>query len=252
MMMTTPDALVLGTLCAGAGSGFRKARALIVTPTTLNFGVIDVGVTDSRDLTITNNSVSTDPVTVTALNDDVLGNLLAAAEAANGGDPIVLAAGQSFSFEYNPEGVLVLDGGQTHTNVATVTVVDDEGSDATDDDSHTITAPKTAATLLRRFGHLEAVPDNPSAWGEGVRAAGRLAATLREARELAYLFRTLATLVTDIDLGTTVDDLAWTGPTADFPLVCAAYDAPDLVERVAVLVAGRAAPAADHPPSTPL
>jgi 5'-3' exonuclease len=106
---------------------------------------------------------------------------------------------------------------------------------------------KTAATLLRRFEHLEAVPDDPSAWGEGVRAAGRLAATLREAREIAYLFRTLATLVTDIDLGTTVDDLAWSGPRADFPLVCAAYNAPDLVDRVAALMAARTAPGPPRP-----
>jgi 5'-3' exonuclease len=100
---------------------------------------------------------------------------------------------------------------------------------------------KTAATLLRRFGHLEAVPEDPSAWGEGVRAAGKLAATLRAGRETAYLFRGLATLVADLDLGTTMDDLAWSGPTADFPLVCATYDAPDLVDRVAALVAARAA-----------
>ena len=86
----------------------------------------------------------------------------------------------------------------------------------------------------------------------GVRAAGRLAATLREAREIVYLFRTLATLVTDVDLGTTVDDLAWSGPRADFPLVCAAYDAPDLVERVAALVAARAVPAGAHPVSVQL
>ena len=111
---------------------------------------------------------------------------------------------------------------------------------------------KTAATLLRRFGHLEAVPDAPSAWGEGVRAADRLAATLREGREIAYLFRTLATLVTGADLGTTVDDLAWSGPRADFPRVCAEYDSPDLVERVAALVAARAAPADARPPAIPL
>jgi 5'-3' exonuclease len=111
---------------------------------------------------------------------------------------------------------------------------------------------KTAATLLRRFGHLEAIPEDPSAWGEGIRAVGRLAATLREAREPAFLFRTLATLVTDIELGTTVDDLAWSGPTAEFPLVCAAYDAPDLIERVAALTAARAAPEAARPPSVPL
>jgi 5'-3' exonuclease len=101
--------------------------------------------------------------------------------------------------------------------------------------------PKTAATLLQRFGHLQDVPDDPSAWGTGLRAATRLAATLRDSRRLAYLFRTLATLDTDVDLGTSADDLAWSGPRADFPVVCAAYDVPDLVERVAALVAGRRA-----------
>jgi 5'-3' exonuclease len=99
---------------------------------------------------------------------------------------------------------------------------------------------KTAATLLRRFGHLEDVPDDPSAWGTDIRAAARLAATLREARQFAYLFRTLATLVVDIELGTSVDDLEWAGPRADFPRVCATYDAPDLVGRVAALAAKRA------------
>jgi 5'-3' exonuclease len=110
---------------------------------------------------------------------------------------------------------------------------------------------KTAATLLRRFGHLDAVPEDPSVWGEGIRAAGRLAKTLGEARELVYLFRTLATLVTDLDLGTTVNDLAWTGPTADFPQVCAAYDSPDLVDRVAALVAARATPGPPYLPASP-
>jgi hypothetical protein len=33
----------------------------------------------------------------------------------------------------------VLDGGGTHTNVVTVTAEDDEGNDATDTDTHTIT-----------------------------------------------------------------------------------------------------------------
>ena len=96
--------------------------------------------------TITNNSVATDPVTVTALGDDQLGNLLAAAEAVNGG-PIVLAAGASFSFDYNPEGVLVLDGNQAHTNVVSVTAVDDEGSTATDTDDHTITSTNVAPAV---------------------------------------------------------------------------------------------------------
>src|SRR4029079_7558435 len=89
--------------------------------------------------TITNHSVSTDPVTVTSVVDNQLGNLTAAAIAANGGQPIVLAAGQSFTFTYNPAGDLVLDGGQTHVNTADVIAVDDEGTQTTAQDSHTIT-----------------------------------------------------------------------------------------------------------------
>ncbi|HUG85258.1 MAG TPA: 5'-3' exonuclease H3TH domain-containing protein [Euzebya sp.] len=105
---------------------------------------------------------------------------------------------------------------------------------------------KTAATLLTRFGHIDAIPDDPAEWGTGVRGAATLAATLQAQRNEALLFRTLATLVDDADLGTTVDDLAWTGPTADFPAVCADYDLDDLPARVAALVERRASgPAAD-------
>ena len=50
---------------------------------------------------ITNTSTaSTDPVTITQVFDDVLGDLSAAALAANGGNPIVLAPGALFSFTY--------------------------------------------------------------------------------------------------------------------------------------------------------
>jgi hypothetical protein len=89
---------------------------------------------------ITNTSGLTDPVTVTSLTDDVLGNLLAAAQAANGGNPIVLASGASFSFDYNPPGDLVLNAGDTEHNTVTVIGHDDENTSVTDTDDHTITA----------------------------------------------------------------------------------------------------------------
>src|SRR4029079_4044378 len=97
--------------------------------------------------TITNHSVSTDPVTVTSVVDNQLGNLTAAAIAANGGQPIVLAAGQSFTFTYNPAGDLVLDGGQTHVNTAAVIAVDDEGTQTTAQDSYTITGTDVAPSI---------------------------------------------------------------------------------------------------------
>lgn len=95
---------------------------------------------------------------------------------------------------------------------------------------------KTAATLLTRFGHLEQIPADPSEWGAGVRGAKRLARTLAEQRPQAILFKTLATLVDDADLGTSVDDLRWTGPGPDFAEVCRQYELEDLPGRVDALI----------------
>ncbi|MGI9018363.1 MAG: 5'-3' exonuclease [Euzebya sp.] len=94
---------------------------------------------------------------------------------------------------------------------------------------------KTAARLLTRFGHLDHIPADPAEWGDGIRGAARLGQTLAEQRDEARLFCTLATLVADADLGTTVDDLHWTGPTAEFEAVCDEFDLDDLLDRVAAL-----------------
>src|SRR5437763_734569 len=48
------------------------------------------------------------------------------------------------------------------------------------------------------------------------------ATVLGERRELALLFKTLATLRTDAELFEDVDELRWRGPTAAFP-ACAAH-----------------------------
>ena len=68
-----------------------------------------------------------------------------------------------------------------------------------------------AAAVLTRYGHLEHIPASGRDWDVEVRGAARLAATLAEQRELALLYRELATLVTDLDLPETLDDLAWRG-----------------------------------------
>ena len=56
---------------------------------------------------------------------------------------------------------------------------------------------KSAATVLARHLHIDAIPDDPADWDVAVRGAARLADSLREGRELAGLFRLLATLRTD-------------------------------------------------------
>ena len=73
--------------------------------------------------------------------------------------------------------------------------------------------PKSAATVLAKFDHIEAIPGDHRAWGLDVARAWSLAATLTRDRELAGLFRHLATLRTDVPVFESVDELAWRGPT---------------------------------------
>jgi 5'-3' exonuclease len=70
---------------------------------------------------------------------------------------------------------------------------------------------KSAATVLKRYGTLEQIPDDPAAWDVPVRGAAALATQLRDHRELAALYRTLATLRRDVPLAESLDDLRWRG-----------------------------------------
>jgi 5'-3' exonuclease len=73
--------------------------------------------------------------------------------------------------------------------------------------------PKSASTVLARFEHLDAIPDDHRAWGLTVARAESLATTLRHNRERAMLFRRLATLRTDVPVFDSIDELHWQGPT---------------------------------------
>jgi 5'-3' exonuclease len=81
---------------------------------------------------------------------------------------------------------------------------------------------RSAGAVLSRWEHLEAIPDDPLAWEVDVRGAGRLALTLRQGRDEAYLYRRLARLNVDADAPGDVDDLAWGGvPRVPFEALCA-------------------------------
>jgi 5'-3' exonuclease len=84
---------------------------------------------------------------------------------------------------------------------------------------------KSAAAVLSRFGHLEAIPRDAAEWHVNASNAGSLARTLNEQREHAFLFRDLATLRTDIPLFASVDELRWMGPTEAFAPLAARFDA---------------------------
>jgi 5'-3' exonuclease len=101
---------------------------------------------------------------------------------------------------------------------------------------------KSAAAVLARHGHLEAIPADPADWDVPVRGAARLSAALAEGRELAELFRVLATLRTDAPgvLERGADELRWRGPAAELREVCDDLDAPDVLARAEELAAARA------------
>jgi 5'-3' exonuclease len=80
---------------------------------------------------------------------------------------------------------------------------------------------KGASALLNAYGHLEAIPPDAASWTVRPRGADKLAATLREHREDALLYRELATLVTDAPLAESLEDLAWAGvPRERFLALC--------------------------------
>jgi 5'-3' exonuclease len=92
---------------------------------------------------------------------------------------------------------------------------------------------KSAAAVLARWEHLEAIPEDPLTWDVDVRGAGRLAVALRQGRDEAYLYRQLATLNRDSDAPGDVDDLEWQGvPRAPFEALCAALGFESIPGRV--------------------
>jgi 5'-3' exonuclease len=70
---------------------------------------------------------------------------------------------------------------------------------------------KSASTVLARFERIESIPDDAADWGLTVRGAATLAANLREHRDEAMLYRTLATLREDAPIDETLDELSWEG-----------------------------------------
>jgi 5'-3' exonuclease len=84
---------------------------------------------------------------------------------------------------------------------------------------------KSTAAVLAKFGHIESIPADWREWQVNAASAGALAHTLASERDNALLFRTLATLRTDIPLFEDVDQLRWDGPTPNFAALAARFDA---------------------------
>ena len=74
---------------------------------------------------------------------------------------------------------------------------------------------KSSSRLLARYHHLERIPAEASAWEVDVRGAHSLAENLRAHRQEVLLYRTLATLRTDVPLRENLEDLRWKGIPRD-------------------------------------
>ncbi len=90
---------------------------------------------------------------------------------------------------------------------------------------------KASGAVLGRYTHLERIPAKSTEWSVPVRGAARLAATLEQNRTLALLFRTLATLRTDVPVFTDVEELRWRGPRLEFQAVAQRLGVPGLWDR---------------------
>ena len=104
---------------------------------------------------------------------------------------------------------------------------------------------KSATSVLARYLYIGDIPDAEAQWatdGVAVRGAAKLAATLRDQRPMAELFKQVATVVTDVSddvpLGS-VDDWEWRGPTKDLGAIAKQLNMTDLVERTERAMVGR-------------
>ena len=91
---------------------------------------------------------------------------------------------------------------------------------------------KTAAAVLRVYGSIDKIPDDPGQWILKPRGAERLAATLAARRADAQLYKRLATLRTDAPLTETLADLQWRGVKHDaYATLCRELGFGDLAQR---------------------
>jgi 5'-3' exonuclease len=98
---------------------------------------------------------------------------------------------------------------------------------------------KSAAKVLAHYGHIEDIPDSANVWAVKVRGAAKLAETLAGGRELALLFKDLATLRPDPPVIETVEELRWTGPRPEFEAFCERIGARGQYHRAVALAEKR-------------
>ena len=98
---------------------------------------------------------------------------------------------------------------------------------------------KSAAAVLAKYGHIEAIPASVADWDIPLRASAVLAGTLREQRDRAMLFKDLATLRTDIPIDASAASLEWHSPTPSFRQFADYLGLPELADQADQLATAR-------------
>ncbi|HMN59298.1 MAG TPA: 5'-3' exonuclease H3TH domain-containing protein, partial [Anaerolinea sp.] len=91
---------------------------------------------------------------------------------------------------------------------------------------------KSAAAVLERFEHLEAIPLDAQSWGLPAGRAAKLVESLAQHQEEAYLFRRLATLRQGVPLTETLSDLEWRGASPRLQAFCASIGDIKFADRI--------------------
>ncbi len=92
---------------------------------------------------------------------------------------------------------------------------------------------KSSGAVLAKFLHIESIPSDWREWHVNATNAGALADTLFRERERAMLFRTLATLQTDIALFDDIEQLRPGTPSPEFKALSARLEAARIEKRSA-------------------
>jgi len=92
---------------------------------------------------------------------------------------------------------------------------------------------KSASQVLAAYGTIEAIPADEAEWSVKVRGAKPLAENLRQMSREAALYKTLATLRTDVPIPQSVTDMRWRGADRkQLTAVCEQIGEGGVLERV--------------------
>ena len=91
---------------------------------------------------------------------------------------------------------------------------------------------KSTSTVLAKYKHIEAIPDDPNQFGLGLGRATTLLENLQKNYKDALLFRELSTLRTDVPIKEGLADLKWQGATSKLKKVCLELGSESILERI--------------------